>query len=1076
MGKFLFNSLLFLLGAAPAALFAQHEACGNHGENAPSESFFTCTGGTGKYRPDTVGYARFTPVREVRIAFYVFLKDSLNPEGVNPSNSAEVAALRDSITKYLNEPMQNAVLPVWPDTLIDIRRAALDSCSQLPYYDYTNPHIPDTRIRFVLDSIVYVYDSTMWLFGGTDTCEWTSQAQVDNFGDTLNTQLWNSSNPALAALARRTYSVFIPCGCERLSGLAAGYGTSGDKNWNVNYNIWNEMQNFLYWDPGNTFSLRKAAALIRHELGHNLNLYHSSINDNCDDTPYSYFYKPPPNARDYYCYGNTSNTTMDYPPPFYAYPSIQVQSAFTWDQMGRMHQYLTSQILDQPHHAIVPTHCTVSDTAAWVLPGEDITLQHRLVLDRDIDIRPGAVCTLKCILYMPEDGRIIVREGGRLVIDGGIVTNLCGTMWGGIFVHGNPNASQTWANQGVVEFINGAYIEEAYTGVEADSGAIVLTDQASFYNCRRGIVFRPYHNRSTYPSGTVLANVSEIKNTNFFVTDTLRDPYLSFYGNPLAPVFITADEVEGIQIWYNQFKNESPAMYTYTYGDTNALGVGITGTYTGLDINGNIFENLSRGVQLTYSGTANFANALELNEFNNVVDGVEIFGTAYDLVLNNTYSVDTAGWPHTAIGWPPPPWAWGISSVGTIYNEIVNNTVESNYIGAYANGITTVDAYDGLVAGNQISDFFIACLSEGDNAGTQVVCNRFADNYFDIAFNGIYDVDYSNDYPPVFGTAGTSAGNEFTTGCIGDYGHIWQGQALYHEAYYYTHGSDLDPPSNGGSPYDCVENQVNMPTSSAANTCVGYLYSDKRGSGGPDFEADLEALPALRQAYLAGRAPAARRAYDVVFHRVMRAMTGDTARQALFESMLLLRDEPEFTRLNAQRAVMRGQGLGHLSARLSSLPAREAALLEAMETLRQNPSSTTALAAARQYANDTASWASHAAHALLARHTENYNWLVLPTPTLLLEGAEGNKWGAAVDAPAAPAFTLYPNPTTGELRLSNPLENAGNVVARDLAGRLVQQVPLQKGASSFRLELPAGLYLIEVSAPGFRHVQRVVVN
>ena len=101
---------------------------------------------------------------------------------------------------------------------------------------------------------------------------------------------------------------------------------------------------------------------------------------------------------------------------------------------------------------------------------------------------------------------------------------------------------------------------------------------------------------------------------------------------------------------------------------------------------------------------------------------------------------------------------------------------------------------------------------------------------------------------------------------------------------------------------------------------------------------------------------------------------------------------------------------------------------------------------------------------------------MLPTPTLPIDGTESNKWGAGIDEPAAPPFTLYPNPTTGELHLSQPLEGGGTVTVRDVAGRVVQHSTLRPGTAAFRLTAAPGLYIVEVQAAGFRHIQRIVVE
>ncbi len=105
------------------------------------------------------------------------------------------------------------------------------------------------------------------------------------------------------------------------------------------------------------------------------------------------------------------------------------------------------------------------------------------------------------ILNISDSARIIVRPGGKLVVDGGTLTTACDAeMWPGITVLGHPDKRQIAQNQGSVELRNGAVIEHARCGIilgadENDTlhtGGILSATDASFRNCARAINFRPY--------------------------------------------------------------------------------------------------------------------------------------------------------------------------------------------------------------------------------------------------------------------------------------------------------------------------------------------------------------------------------------------------------------------------------------------------------------------------------------------------------------------------------------------------------------------------------------------------------
>ena len=129
-------------------------------------------------------------------------------------------------------------------------------------------------------------------------------------------------------------------------------------------------------------------------------------------------------------------------------------------------------------------------------------------------------------LHCTDSARIIVRPGGKLIVDGGTLTNACtGEMWQGIFVEGNRNLHQTEANQGTVVLRNGAVIENAIcgirTGAPGDStittGGIIYASNTTFRNNRRAVAFFPYADTI---SGTIIRNnFSGFSNCTFTIDD-----------------------------------------------------------------------------------------------------------------------------------------------------------------------------------------------------------------------------------------------------------------------------------------------------------------------------------------------------------------------------------------------------------------------------------------------------------------------------------------------------------------------------------------------------------------------------
>jgi hypothetical protein len=205
------------------------------------------------------------------------------------------------------------------------------------------------------------------------------------------------------------------------------------------------------------------------------------------------------------------------------------------------------------------------DQTRSIIVNADETWDIGRVIYGDVIINAGNTLTITCKVIMPPTGKIIVRPGARLHIDGGLITNTshkCGYFWEGIRVEGNPDLPQTAQNQGVVELSNDAIIEYARVGIQVGyakknllgqkTGGIVLASgevdrTALFRNNATAVWFYPYENINAV-TGLEENNLSEFKKCEFLV----NDDYLAFG-------FIRQfrmDKVRGIEIRACDFKNE----------------------------------------------------------------------------------------------------------------------------------------------------------------------------------------------------------------------------------------------------------------------------------------------------------------------------------------------------------------------------------------------------------------------------------------------------------------------------------------------------------------------------------------
>jgi hypothetical protein len=129
-----------------------------------------------------------------------------------------------------------------------------------------------------------------------------------------------------------------------------------------------------------------------------------------------------------------------------------------------------------------------------------------------ISVDSLSTLTVTGTVHGTSSARLIVRPGGKLVIDGGTLTSACdGVMWQGVEVVGDRTKQQLAQYQGKVELRNGATIENAWCGIRtglredtvtfATTGGIIIATDATFKNNRQSVVINSY--AYTAPSGNI---------------------------------------------------------------------------------------------------------------------------------------------------------------------------------------------------------------------------------------------------------------------------------------------------------------------------------------------------------------------------------------------------------------------------------------------------------------------------------------------------------------------------------------------------------------------------------------------
>ena len=168
--------------------------------------------------------------------------------------------------------------------------------------------------------------------------------------------------------------------------------------------------------------------------------------------------------------------------------------------------------------------CSDNTQGPVIIPsGVSITWDNLKLLNRDIIIQTGAQLTIQCEVRMGEERTIRVKRGAKLIVDGGIVRNLCfEKRWGGIYVEGNSGISQpdpgsfpNTTQAGIVYIKNNSRIERAADAIvtarygelwnEAYWGGVIFAESSSFINNRRVAAFMKYNfsNKSRFQHCTM---------------------------------------------------------------------------------------------------------------------------------------------------------------------------------------------------------------------------------------------------------------------------------------------------------------------------------------------------------------------------------------------------------------------------------------------------------------------------------------------------------------------------------------------------------------------------------------------
>ena len=395
--------------------------------------------------------------------------------------------------------------------------------------------------------------------------------------------------------------------------------------------------------------------------------------------------------------------------------------------------------------------CLVEYDTTIIHISTDSTWNDSLIVQNPIVIDSGACLTITAVAQIHPDVKITVDKGGKLILDGGVLTNACPDLWEGIDVLGSNIAQYYSQFFGVLEIKDGGTIENARVAVSnyckaceyQDAGGIINADDGIFRNNQVAFEFAPFSN---IYQGTERPYLGSFERCQFIYDEFLQD-----YGD--FRYFIKLNEVNGITIKGCEFNCDTISLDPRTERSLKyKSGIYSSGSYFSVDeacaedilpcpgYVPCVFKGLNYGIYaLGITGTE--VISIKKSNFISNRTGIYLSGENYATIVQDTFkvfyekkSMDTicgvyldncsgyhveenefygnfvfeSGWGESfskCIG-------IAINNSGEEPNEIYNNRFDSLFIGTIAQNVNRDDK---------------------EGTGLQILCNDYAKNYFDIS-------------------------------------------------------------------------------------------------------------------------------------------------------------------------------------------------------------------------------------------------------------------------------------------------------------------------------------------------------
>ncbi len=404
--------------------------------------------------------------------------------------------------------------------------------------------------------------------------------------------------------------------------------------------------------------------------------------------------------------------------------------------------------------AIHKTPVPFNDYNALILPaGENITWDDNKIFYYDLIIPDNTTLTIISDIYFAEGKKIVVKRGGKLILDGGTLTNIRGNTWLGIELHGNPNEPQNSGNQGMVQIINEGTIKNAMCGIKTYkpvpidnshglyeyTGGIIIANEAKFINniTAVDILPYPYNSMNSLTKCTFEANnnINEALMPECFVKLSCIDGVdikgCIFIDSRTIGAIIPENRMIGISainsnFWVNHIciSGTNPCTdYQKTSFENLKYGIKAIASVSGkpVTIKNSIFKDNHTGIYLCEIDNATVN--LNLFQKDESIPTYQIFDNFTGLYLDECtgYQIEENQFINYLNNTDKDYTGFVVNESGAENNEIYNNYIENMRYGIRAQGCNRGDLTGLQIKCNEINtferDILVTPEEEGDNIG-----------------------------------------------------------------------------------------------------------------------------------------------------------------------------------------------------------------------------------------------------------------------------------------------------------------------------------------------------------------------